>query len=197
MSIKRQFEPILEKWNLLKHPFYEAWTAGTLPVEALGVYASEYGAFIRMLPQGWETLNDSATASEEQEHAEMWDSFAGALGANIADPQIPQTQELVAAAKRLFSEPASALGALYAFEAQQPATAQSKLDGLVQHYSLPADVQPYFKAHSVNWHEAAKILAAIEKLSVDDQAAARQACEKMAQSLWNALSGIHNKTCVN
>ena len=197
MTIKKSFEPILEKWNLLKHPFYEAWTAGTLPVDALRVYTSEYGAFIRTLPEGWASLNDAETAQEELEHADMWDRFAGALSTQVSAPQIAETRDLVSTAQELFSQPASALGALYAFEAQQPATALSKLDGLKAHYSLPAEVEPYFEVHSRNWHESEKILAAIAKLSPADQGRARIACEQMAESLWNALSGIHNKTCVN
>ena len=60
--MKQQLDTILEKWDLLKHPFYQAWSAGTLPVEALQVYAREYGNFIANLPRGWETLNDAATA---------------------------------------------------------------------------------------------------------------------------------------
>jgi pyrroloquinoline-quinone synthase len=197
MNIKNQLEPVLEKWNLLKHPFYQAWSAGTLPVDALKVYASEYGAFIGTLSEGWTTLNDAETAHEEQEHAEMWQDFASALGAKVAAPQISETKSLVATAQALFASPAAALGAMYAFEAQQPATAQSKLDGLKTHYKLPAEVEPYFEVHSANWHESEKLLAALDKLPASEQAEARAACEQMAESLWNALSGIHNKTCVN
>ncbi len=197
MKIKKQLEPILEKWNLLNHPFYQAWSAGTLPVDALKVYASEYGAFIGTLSEGWNTLNDAETAHEEQEHAEMWDKFAAALGSKVAAPQIAETQSLVETARRLFADPAAALGAMYAFEAQQPATAKSKLEGLKSHYSLPAEVEPYFEIHSANWHESEKILAALEGLSPIEQAKAQIACEQMAESLWNALTGIHNKTCVN
>jgi pyrroloquinoline-quinone synthase len=72
MTIKQRLDSTLEKWDLLKHPFYQSWSAGTLPVEALKVYASEYGAFINILTVGWQTLDDPETAKEEQEHAELW-----------------------------------------------------------------------------------------------------------------------------
>jgi len=97
----------------------------------------------------------------------------------------------------LFENPAKTLGAMYAFEAQQPATAKSKLDGLKAHYSLPAGVEPYFEIHAANWHEAEKILMALENLSPDEQAQAEVACEQMAQAMWNTLTGIHEKTCLN
>jgi pyrroloquinoline-quinone synthase len=104
---------------------------------------------------------------------------------------------LVDTANELFASPATTLGAMYAFEAQQPATAKSKLDGLKMHYSLPAEVEPYFEVHSANWHESKKILAALEALSPEEQSQANEACERMAEALWNALTGIHEKTCLN
>jgi pyrroloquinoline-quinone synthase len=85
---------------------------------------------------------------------------------------------------------------LYAFEAQQPATAQSKLDGLKTHYKLPREVEPYFEIHSTNWHESEKILRQLDALPSDEQAQALAACEQMASSLWDALTGIHEATCV-
>jgi pyrroloquinoline-quinone synthase len=194
-DMKQQLDTALEKWNLLNHPFYQAWSAGTLPVNALKVYASEYGAFIETLPQGWITLNDKGTADEEREHAEMWASFAAALGTIITSPQIEQTRELVQTSGKLFASPASALGALYAFEAQQPGTAQSKLQGLITHYHLPAEVEPYFEVHSTNWHESEKILKQIDDLTSEQQQNALAACEQMGESLWNALTGIYETTC--
>jgi len=197
MTTKQRLDAILEKWDLLKHPFYQAWSAGTLPVEALKVYASEYGAFIDTLADGWTTLEDAETAHEEQEHAELWEQFANALETEISKPEIKQTMELLRVSQDLFASPATTLGAMYAFEAQQPATAKSKLDGLKEHYSLPAEVEPYFEVHSANWHESEKILASVEKLSPEEQAQVEQACESMAESLWNTLTGIHDKTCLN
>jgi pyrroloquinoline-quinone synthase len=197
MSTQDRLDQILSKWNLLNHPFYQAWSAGTLPVDALRTYAREYGAFIGMLPRGWETLGDEETASEEREHAAMWDSFASALGTSVTGrPALAEAAALAGTAARLFSRPSTALGGLYAFEAQQPATAQSKLDGLKKHYKLPREVEPYFEVHSHNQHEARKILAQIEALPPGEQEQAERACAEMAEGLWNALSGIHNEDCM-
>lgn len=195
--MKQQLDTVLEKWNLLKHPFYQAWSMGTLPVDALQVYAREYGNFIATLPRGWETLNDAETAQEEREHAEMWSDFTAAIGSFTADASLPTTANLVGASRTLFASRASALGALYAFEAQQPATAQSKLDGLKTHYKLPHGVEPYFEVHAKNWHESEKILRMIESLPANEQEEALAACDQMAQSLWDALTGIHDAACVN
>jgi pyrroloquinoline-quinone synthase len=197
MNSKQRLDDILEKWNLLKHPFYQAWSAGTLPAEALRVYAAEYGAFLNILEDGWKTLGDQETAEEEREHAELWEQFAIALETEVSAPQIAQTKELIMASQGLFSSPVTTLGAMYAFEAQQPATARSKLEGLKMHYSLPAEVESYFKVHSSNWHESEKILSALEKLSPEEQAQAEAACARMAEALWDTLTGIHEKTCLS
>lgn len=58
MNLQTQLNDRIGGKALLKHPFYQAWESGELPVDALRTYAREYGAFIATMPQGWETLND-------------------------------------------------------------------------------------------------------------------------------------------
>jgi len=194
MSITKQLNEIVAERSLLNHPFYQAWSAGTLPVEDLQTYAREYGAFIGMLPRAWDTLKDAETSQEEREHAELWGEFAAALGTRVnGSAHVAEVSDLTAAAARLFADPASAAGALYAFEVQQPATAKSKLEGLKLHYKLPASVEPYFALHSHNEHEAAKLLGRIEAMSAEDRQRSARACTEMADALWNALSGIYGK----
>lgn len=193
MELKQRLDQILEQWNLLRHPFYQAWREGTLPPDALRTYAHQYGAFISLLPLGWQQLNDSATAQEEEEHTELWAEFAQSLDTHIGEARIPEVKQLVETAYFLFEDSATALGALYAFEAQQPATAQSKLEGLRTHYRLPAGVMPYFEIHARNHHEAEKLLARLNQLTPEQQSRAVQACEQMSRALWEALSGIYQE----
>ncbi len=195
MDIKQALDSKISKYNLLDHPFYQAWSAGELPVEALKCYAREYGAFISTMPQGWETLNDHETAEEETEHIDMWTDFADGLNTEVSEAQIPQVKSLLDTAEDLFSQSETALGALYAFEAQQPETAKSKLAGLKEFYQLPKKVEPYFETHSHNEHEAEKLLEQIDALSSDSQELVVQACEQMSNALWDALTGIHDAEC--
>lgn len=196
MTIKQKLEKRIAPWSLLKHPFYQAWEAGELPQEALAAYAREYGAFIASMPRGWETLNDRETAQEERDHALLWDQFAAGLGTQVGEAGLPAVKKLVEQSAALFAEPTSALGALFAFEAQQPATAKSKLEGLRAFYQLPASVEPYFEVHSHNEHEAEKLLARIEALPEPQRALALEACEAMSQALWDALTDIYDTHCV-
>ena len=195
MDFKQTLDSKIADYNLLNHPFYQAWSAGELPVEALRSYAREYGAFISMMPEGWETLNDAEIAEEETEHIDLWADFAAGLDTTVTEAQIPQVKTLMETADELFSEPATALGALYAFEVQQPATAQSKLAGLKAFYQLPKSVEPYFETHSHNEYEAEKLLEYIGALPSDSYPTVVQACEKMSAALWDALTGIHDAEC--
>ena len=176
--------------DLLRHPFYQAWSAGTLPIEALQLYADEYGKFISLLPTGWTTLSDEETSQEEYEHAELWELFSNALGDNPNKAGFENSLSLVGTTNKLFSSPARELGALYAFEVQQPATASSKLAGLKEHYQLPKEVEPYFEIHSSNWHESENLLELIAALPSNEQDQVVLACQEMATALWGALSDI-------
>lgn len=197
MDLKKELDQRVEPWNLLHHPFYQAWESGQLPVEALKTYAREYGAFIGKLPAGWSLLLDEGTAQEEREHAALWDQFALGLETSVGEPELAAVGELVAAAGNLFSRLETALGALYAFEVQQPETAKAKLEGLRKHYSLPELTRAYFEVHTANHHEAAKLLAHIAMLHPVDRQIALQACGEMSEALWNALTDICNKHCKN
>jgi pyrroloquinoline-quinone synthase len=196
MEINKQLDDLLEKWNLLKHPFYKAWTEGSLPVEALRLYASEYGSYISLLADGWVTLGDDHTAVEEREHVLLWDEFCASLDTKINEPELKETVYLHDLAKSLFATPVTALGAMYAFEAQQPLTARSKLKGLTTHYSLPEEASLYFEVHADNFEESQRLLRSLDRLDENEKLEARQACEQMCIALWSALSGIHDKACL-
>jgi pyrroloquinoline-quinone synthase len=185
---------VLER-NLLEHPFYRAWSAGTLPAAALAAYAREYGAFVAALPAGWTALADAETAEEEREHARLWDAFARALDTEVGEARTPEVRALLALAARHFAEPAAAAGALYAFERQQPATAESKLAGLRAFYRLGPQAERYFEEHTRNQHEADKLAARIASLDPEGRVRAQAACREMSQGLWDALSGLHPGDC--
>ena len=190
MNLESRLQQSIDRWNLLESPFYEAWSAGTLPLEALRTYASEYGAFISLVPQGWESHNDTVIADEERAHVALWRRFAAALDTGISAPCLPAVQTLVTTAERLFSAKASALGALYAFEAQQPATAKSKLEGLRAYYRLPEAAEAYFIIHADDDSEPKLLLERMEQLSRQDRERAVEACREMCQALREALDGL-------
>lgn len=193
ITVSDQCDRIIAKHSLLRHPFYVAWSEGTLPVAALKDYASEYGVFIGAIGQGWQTIGDPAHARIESQHAKVWErAFAIPLGTSVTVPRVKEVVELVGASRELFAERPTALGALYAFEAQQPLTARSKLKGLNEHYShLPECCGEYFRLHDDGYDELAPLAGEMEKLNPADREKALIACERMSRALYDALTGIH------
>ncbi|MEK6256359.1 MAG: iron-containing redox enzyme family protein [Chloroflexota bacterium] len=197
MQLKSETKLDIEPWNLLNHPFYKAWNAGTLPLKALKTYAEEYGVFIDLMPIGWQTLDDEETATEEREHIELWAEFADGLNTAVSVVTIDEVMSLRDVTERLFASSATAVGAMYAFEMQQPETARTKLSGLQEFYELPSSCEVYFETHSHNEHEAEKLLAYYNRLSFDEQSIADLACSEMSKAMWDALTGIHDWDCDN
>jgi pyrroloquinoline-quinone synthase len=47
-----ELDAIVAQFDLNEHPFYQAWRAGTLPIERLREYATEWAPFIGVLDAG-------------------------------------------------------------------------------------------------------------------------------------------------
>ncbi len=193
MEAQHRLEGEVARRNLLEHPFYRAWTDGTLPVAALATYAAEYGAFIGVVAEGWETLGETDHADEERHHTELWQQFAAGLGTAVGGATLPAVEALVASAQECFSDPAEAVGALYAFERQQPATAASKLAGLEAWYDLPDSAHTYFRVHADNDYEADMLADHLSGLDRDEQDRAVAACGRVSEALWDALTDVHER----
>ena len=191
------FSPVFEQYDLLKHPFYLAWNEGRLTKEQLAVYAGEYGSFIQLISEGWQAAGEQAIAKEEEEHYELWKKFAVSLETKTSIATIKEVNALVNSVKNSFRSYAGTLGALYAFEAQQPGTASSKLDGLKKHYSQWAADETYFDIHQSDFEEPALIERKINSLSKEEKLVAALACEETCRLLWQALTGIVEQTGVH
>jgi pyrroloquinoline-quinone synthase len=164
------------------------------------VYADEYGSFIQLISKGWQAAGEQAIAMEEEEHYLLWENFAESLGTKKMRANISQVHELVSSVKNCFGSYAGALGALYAFESQQPATATSKLEGLKKHYSDWHPDETYFTIHQADFEEPALLEKKINSLSKEEKLVAALACEETCSLLWNALTGIMEHTgaqCLN
>jgi len=185
-----EINAIVERFDLNKHPFYQEWRAGTLPQAKLTDYAGEYGQFVATIAKGWETLGESRYAAEEREHEVLWDDFKAEVGCQNLTNR-PQTQTLVGAANNLFTTKPEAVGALYAFEVQQPHTAQSKLDGLNEHYSLTEKGKEYFRVHASDFNEVEDLKGHIASLTDEEFARTKTACALLCAAMWSGLDGVY------
>ncbi len=189
--MEKPFQLILSNYELSNHPFYIAWNAGLLKKEQLAAYASGYGRFIRIIPFGWELAGESEIADTECSHYLLWQLFDKSLnGGSEFREGIAATRPLVKQSLSNFSSYAEAVGTLYAFEAQQPVTAASKLKGIREHYKDWNMDEKYFKAHIGDDGEPALLEKKLALLNEEEQLLAKRAFADTCIGLWNALSAI-------
>lgn len=161
---------IIKERHLLTHPFYVKWSQGKVPMESLREYAKQYYHYEKALPgflaSALEHIDDDAAHAAVREvkvdeesnprpHAELWLDFAAGLGISedevLACEPTAQTINLVETYRSLCSRgQEEAIGALFAYESQQPEVAQAKADGLVEHYGIESTAAlAFFKLHAV------------------------------------------------
>jgi pyrroloquinoline-quinone synthase len=199
-----RLEAVRARWNVLEHPFYQRWSAGTLTREELARYTGEYrhavvaladaaaGAARAAEPEQRRALE--AHAAEEASHIALWDDFARAVGGDAATPASPETAQCAQAWAGDGERPLlSGLVALYAIESGQPAIAETKRAGLREHYGIddPA-ATAYFDLHATLDHEhAAAERALIEpRLDGADADALLAEAEEVLRANWRLLDGV-------
>ena len=207
---------VVQERSLLKHPFYQAWSKGTLPLESLKGYAAQYYHFElayptflsgihhrcsdqRMRHLLLDNLWDEEHGSEN--HVELWLRFCVALGLEREEVETGKpaeaTSDLVAKYKYLTLDAPLAAGAaaLYAYESQVPEVAEAKLQGLRQFYSLPSgDSVKFFTLHQTldqEHSEAEKEMVLALATTEIESSAAIEAADQATMALWRFLDGVY------
>ena len=198
--------------RLLDHPFYKAWAAGTLTVEDLRFYSTQYWRQVEAFPGYLEALSARApegpvraTVEEnlrdevEGDHLGLWLEFAQGVGAAretvLGSAPLPETTECVSAfasAARDRSLP-FALGMLYAYESQTPGVAATKIEGLRSHYGIDGPALEYFELHGeLDLEHSDDLAEAIARLASDESARAEATAGAAAgaEAIWGLLTGI-------
>jgi pyrroloquinoline-quinone synthase len=206
---------------MLKHPFYQAWTEGRLPLDTLRAYARQYFHHVEAFPRAVSAVHSACPdlagrrmlaenlAEEEgieagkQDHATLWLMFAAGLGESEggvrAQALNPETQALIDTFRKLSRRSyASGLGALYAYESQFPGVASAKIEGLIDRYGISDEpTLRFFRVHEyADVEHSAVCRALLDRLPEDEQAEAVAAGEELAGALWNFLSGVEARETV-
>jgi pyrroloquinoline-quinone synthase len=207
---------------MLKHPFYQAWTEGRLPLETLRAYARQYFHHVEAFPRAVSAVHSACPdrdgrrmlaenlAEEEgieagkQDHASLWLMFACGLGENEQDVRAqqinPETQALIDTFRKLSRQSyAAGLGALYAYESQFPGVASAKIEGLIERYAITdEETLRFFRVHeSADVEHSAVCRRLLDRLPADQQAEAVAAGQELAGALWNFLSGVEANASVH
>src|SRR6185436_15698017 len=126
----------IEQKHLLKHPFYQAWSMGQLPLENLQHYSRQYFTHVRAFPTYLSAMHSrcadlksrqiiAANLADEEAtlptHPELWLDFAKGLGVSVesvlATEAGPKMNALVAAYRAAATlDTGLAAAALYCYE---------------------------------------------------------------------------------
>jgi pyrroloquinoline quinone (PQQ) biosynthesis protein C len=195
--------------ELLTHPFYRRWEAGTLEPGELAEYAVHYRAFEAALPAVLTAVaaylreegHDGATASVERNladelgrpepHLALFDRFAGALAtdgpATAAGPG-PAAEALVGTYFDLVADgPLAALAGLVAYETQASAIAASKSEGLRRWYGMDAEGTAFWDVHAQMDAEHGEWATEALELLDADPADVNVAARRAAEAWWALL----------
>ena len=176
--------------DVLEHPFYVRWTKGELSRDELAAYAGEYRHAVAALARAAEAAGDESHAREESDHIGLWDDFAGALDAPLEREPAAETRACADAWAR--DDRLEALAVLYAIESAQPAIAEAKLRGLVEHYGFAeGPATEYFALHAKRDIEhAAEARNALLAASPRDEDGLVAAAEAALRANWELLDGV-------
>jgi pyrroloquinoline-quinone synthase len=205
---------IAEK-NLLKHPFYQDWQAGKLSREALQLYASQYYRHVEAFPKTLRVLaartagplrdtvmeNLAEEENPDAPHPKLWRDFAAAVGVAEEDitscPSLPGTQAVVTTFREICGDRpvAEAVATLYAYEAQVPEIAATKIDGLKKFYGV---TQPEALAYFTIHEQADKVHRAAWRAWLEEHADGNEeeilaTAQEALNALWGALDAVHCK----
>jgi len=200
---------------MLAHPFYQAWTAGTLSADTLREYAKQYFHHVEAFPQavsavhancpdrdGRKLLAENLAEEEglgegKSDHAQIWLDFAAGMGADEAAVRAvnlnAETQALIDAFRTLSRKSyAAGLGALYAYESQLPAVATTKIKGLDKFYGVnDADSIRFFRVHEAADLEHSEVCRKLlDRLPEGERAEAIEAADQLAGALSGFLDGV-------
>src|SRR5271169_1382631 len=167
-SFTAALEERIARYDLLRHPYYQAWTAGELTRDDLREYASDYYHHVAAFPAYLSTLHSRLDDGEPRRavlrnlcdeeiegrsHSELWLDFAEGMGADRERVRqcapLPEVGELIGEFRRVAGDgsTAEALASFYAYESQVPRVAKAKADGLAERYGADAKTCGYFTLH--------------------------------------------------
>jgi pyrroloquinoline-quinone synthase len=187
-------DEVRTRWDVLQHPFYERWARGELAPSELAFYAGQYRHAVVALADASARVGDAGHAQEERSHVALWDGFVRFAGGDVGAAPTAETAACAAAWADDNRDPAATLAALYAIEAAQPAIAETKRAGLLEHYGAAAgsEATRYFDVHAVLDHAHAahdrEELVAVMEPADEERLVAE--IGRVLEANWQLLDGV-------
>ena len=210
--LRERLDAAVAERPLLEHPFYKAWAEGSLTLEDLSFYSTQYWRQVeafpgylesvaRRLPAGpaRDTVTSNLRDERDDDHPRLWLDFANGLGVSDAEvhstPAEAETRSCVVSFEDAVSSKGLpfALGMLYGYESQTPKVAETKISGLRDHYGIEGSSVGYFQLHGeLDVEHASELADAIATL-VRDETDVEQAVDgakEGAEAVSSLLDGV-------
>ena len=189
-----QLDEVCRRRDVLRHPFYQRWTAGELDRDELAFYAGQYRHAVVALAEAAAQGGDRDHAEEERGHVELWDDFVRAVGGDVGAPAAPETAACATAWADGNRDGTATLAALYAIESTQPAISETKRTGLIAHYGAEPEsaVTRYFDVHAVldRAHAAQAACKLQSAARPGDEPRLVAEAERVLHANWRLLDGV-------
>ena len=210
----------IQDMHLLNHSFYQSWNEGSLSLETIREYSSQYFKHVSAFPRYLsaihsncdhigtrkillENLNDEEMGPED--HPELWMRFAEGMG-NTRDEVnnavlMEETEELVRTFNQLSrsEDYLKGLAALYCYESMQPEISKTKKEGLQNIYGIEdEETLKFFTVHmqADEWHREVIRNLLIELCnSKEKKEDVLDAVNSALGALNNFLSGMEKNYC--
>ncbi|HLF71308.1 MAG TPA: CADD family putative folate metabolism protein [Dehalococcoidia bacterium] len=220
MSIIETLDAIVDERSLLKHPFYQAWNAGTLPLESLRDYAKQYFHFEAAFPTFLSAIHTKcepgATRQSilqnlwDEEHGDdnhlaLWLRFCESLGLDAeevhASEPNAETRDLIDGFSAACADGnvGEGLATLYAYESQAPKVAETKIAGLRKFYGFEDERDyAFFSVHQeidVHHSDAERTAVAAAATTEAEARGLEEATRSAADRLWRFLDGAYAGVC--
>ena len=211
-ALKQRLDRATQDARLLEHPFYKAWAEGTLTLEDLSFYSTQYWRQVEAFPGYLETLAarlpegaardtiaENLRDEIEGDHLGLWLDFAAGVGAGRDEVLGSNAMEVTTGCVEAFQSAAAerslpyALGMLYAYESQTPGVAATKIEGLRNHYGIDGPALTYFELHGeLDVEHSDELAAALAEVATDDAAVAEAeaGARAGAEAIWALLTGV-------
>ena len=171
----QELDARIANYDLLCHPFYEAWSSGKLTRNDLREYAQDYYHHVEAFPSYLAALGQRLEDGELRRailanlrdekgvegrpgrdsvpHSELWLDFAEGMGSSRNldwHTPVPEIRQLIRHFHEVASQgsPEDALAAFYTYESQVPRIAEEKELGLREVYGADHKTCGYFTLHA-------------------------------------------------
>ncbi len=211
----KELDAAVEENKMLRHPFYQTWSAGMLSRDALCGYVKQYYHFVQVFPTLISATHANTPRLETRQvllenlmeeergpgnHPGLWARFCESLGVSpeeAADADLlPETENALEELRSLTraSSYLEGVAALYAYESQIPEVAGVKIDGLKRFYGIadPGALE-FFTVHQeadVEHSNSERAILAEHAIDPADRRSCIEAARRSSRALWKLLDGV-------